>query len=80
MPTNQKIGCRGRVARQWSATPSTAVRIRSTPQKNPVKFLQDFFIQILILVLFFRFYPEFFVPLHPEQHLLISKIPQIPPA
>tara|TARA_B000000532_G_scaffold243928_1_gene241525 strand:+ start:1132 stop:1296 length:165 start_codon:yes stop_codon:yes gene_type:complete len=33
---NPKIGYRGRAARQWSATPSTAVRIRSIPQHlNP---------------------------------------------
>ncbi len=28
---------RGRVARQWSATPSTAVRIRSRPQEKRVE-------------------------------------------
>ena len=40
---NPKIGYRGRVARQWSATPSTAVRIRSIPQEIVVVIITGFF-------------------------------------
>ena len=36
---------RGRVARQWSAKPSTAVRIRSRPL-NPPEFQEGFLFQI----------------------------------
>ena len=46
------IRCRGRVARQWSATPSTAVRIRSTPQKR-FKKLKRFFLYPLFKNCFF---------------------------
>ena len=47
-----KKGCRGREARQRSATPCTSVRIRSTPLKpliNPSDFLEVFILKRMIL-------------------------------
>lgn len=37
---------RGRVARQWSAKPSTAVRIRSEPPKSLSEIRKTFLLQI----------------------------------